>query len=174
MKRSKKLRLVLMGSSSVLLASCNKPTTDALVYSSVEQCANDGVVSEQVCQHQYNQAWQQHLKSAPRYQFKDDCEQDFDTTCQQLSSGEYIPTMEGFMLSTGKSSNSSHSFNVIPLYLGNGGYYRTGSYDRIGSQYKKGKVTVDKSATVKPSIRTTTLKRGGFGSRASARGSWGG
>ena len=78
------------------------------------------------------------------------------------------------MLSSNPQSSNRSSFTIIPLYLGSGGYYRTGSYDRIGSSYKQGKVVVNKSATVKPTLKSTTMKRGGFGSRSAARGSWGG
>ncbi len=63
---------------------------------------------------------------------------------------------------------------VLPLYLGSGGYYRTPSYEKMGSGYKQGKVSTSKEKTVKPSLKSTTMKRGGFGTRSAARGSWGG
>lgn len=178
MKRSKKLQLVMMGAAPLMLAGCGKSTTEALVYKNIESCVSDGLVSETTCKVEYNRAWQTHLMTAPKYRYPEDCQQDFNSVCQQLSSGEYIPTMEGFMLSAVQQRSGGSSFTVIPLYLGRGGYYQTGSYDRIGSSYKHGKVVVDKAATVKPSIKpsvkSTTMKRGGFGSRSAARGSWGG
>ena len=115
--------------------------------------------------------------NAPKYQVKESCEQDFNaTTCQQLASGEYIPTMEGFMLERNQQRSGRSSFTVIPLYLGNGGYYRTGGYDRISPSTQQGRTTVSSSddRKVKPTLRSTTMSRGGFGSRSAARGSWGG
>ena len=173
MKRSKKLQLAIMGTAPFVLSGCGDSSREALVYKDVASCINDGVISDSVCRYEYNKAWQNHLMMAPKYQVASDCQQDFGTTCQQLASGEYIPTMEGFMLAAESGSNRS-SFTVIPLYLGSGGYFRTGNYDKIGSSYKQGKVVVDKRATAKPSLKSTTMKRGGFGSRSAARGSWGG
>ena len=135
----------------------------------------DGVISEAACKVEYNKAWQHHLMNAPKYQVKENCEQDFNsTTCQQLANGEYIPTMEGFMLERSQQSGNRSSFTVIPLYLGSGGYYRTGSYDRISTQ--RGRTTASSSddRKVRPTLRSNTMSRGGFGSRSAARGSWGG
>ncbi|USE36257.1 DUF1190 domain-containing protein [Endozoicomonas sp. SCSIO W0465] len=173
MKRSKTLQLVIMGTAPLVLGGCTDSSREALVYKDVASCINDGVISDSVCRYEYNKAWQNHLMMAPKYPVASDCQQDFGTTCQQLASGEYIPTMEGFMLAAEPGSNRS-SFTVIPLYLGSGGYFRTGNYDRVGSSYKQGKVVVDQKATAKPSLKSTTMKRGGFGSRSAARGSWGG
>ncbi|WP_257282965.1 DUF1190 domain-containing protein [Endozoicomonas sp. SESOKO1] len=178
MKRSKKLQLAIMGTAPFVLSGCTDSSREALVYKDVASCISDGVISDSVCRYEYNKAWQNHLMMAPKYNAASDCQQDFGSTCQQLASGEYIPTMEGFMLAAEPGSSRS-SFTVIPLYLGSGGYFRTGNYDRIGSSYQQGKVVVDKKATVKPfmtkpSIKSTTMKRGGFGSRSAARGSWGG
>ena len=176
MRRSKKLRLALLGVTPLALAGCGNSTKEALVYSSVENCVNDGIVSANVCKVEYNKAWQQHLMSAPKYQYREDCQKDFNSTCQPLASGEFIPTMEGYMLTTAQQRSGGSSFTVIPLYLGSGGYFRNGGYDRIGSTYKQGRTTVSSSADkkVKPTLRSTTMKRGGFGSRSAARGSWGG
>lgn len=172
MKRSKKLRLALMGSVPLALSGCGG-SQDALVYKDAASCAKGGRVSAETCTLEYNKAWQTHLMTAPKYQYSQDCKKDFASACQQLASGKYIPTMEGFMLSTAQSSGRN-SFMVIPLYLGGGGNYRTGNYDRIGSGYKQGQVTVSRDKMVKPTLKSTTMKRGGFGSRSAARGSWGG
>lgn len=175
MKRSRTLKLALMGVAPLLLTGCGSSSKEsALVYKDVDSCAKDGVLPKDSCQYYYDRSWSEHMAQAPRYKDKKDCETDFSRQCQQLSSGEYIPTLEGFMVQQARSSSGSSSFTVIPLYMGSGGYYRTPSYDRMGSSYKQGKVVVDKEKTVKPSLKSTTMKRGGFGTRSAARGSWGG
>lgn len=177
MRRSKKLRLAFLGVTPLALLGCGKPSQEALVYNSIESCVKDGVISEATCRAEYNKAWQHHLMSAPKYQTKESCEQDFSaTTCQELASGEYIPTMEGFMLERNQQRSSGNSFTVIPLYLGSGGYFRTSGYDRVSPGTQQGRTTVSSSddRKVKPSLRSTTMSRGGFGSRSAARGSWGG
>lgn len=177
MKRSKTLRLTIMATAPLVVSGCADSSNEALVYPDVASCARGGVVSESVCQYQYNQAWQEHLRAAPRYKTEEQCEQDFTTGCQQVSSGEYIPTMQGFMMAGQGTSGRGSSFTVIPLYLGSGGFFRTGTYDRVSSGYKQGRVTVDNnvlSKPSKPSLKSTTMSRGGFGSRSAARGSWGG
>ena len=172
MKRSKKLQLVILGSAPLAITGCGDGSREALVYKDIASCIDGGVVSDSVCRYEYNKAWQNHLMMAPRYASASDCQQDFESTCEHLASGEYIPTMEGFMLAAEKGSGRS-SFTVIPLYMGSGGYYRTGNYDKVAGGYKQGKVTVKEKTTAKPSLRTSTMKRGGFGSRSAAR-SWGG
>lgn len=174
MKRSKRLQLAIIGTAPLMISACGDSSREALVYKDVASCIDDGVISDSVCRYEYNKAWQNHLMMAPKYSAAADCQQDFGATCQQLASGEYIPTMEGFMLAAESGSGSRSSFTVIPLYLGSGGFFRTGNYDRVGSRYQQGKVVVDKKATAKPSLKSTTMKRGGFGSRSAARGSWGG
>ena len=177
MRRSKKLRLALLGVTPLALLGCGKPSQDTLVYNSIESCVKDGVISEAVCKVEYNKAWQHHLMNAPKYPAKESCQQDFSsTTCQQLANGEYIPTMEGFMLERTQQRSGGNSFTVIPLYLGNGGYFRTSSYDRVGPGTQQGRTTVSSSddRKVQPTLRSTTMSRGGFGSRSAARGSWGG
>ena len=172
MKRSKKLQLAILGVAPLAINGCTETSREALIYKDVASCIDDGVVSDEVCRYEYNKALQNHIMVAPKYTDASDCQQDFRSACQQLASGEYIPTMEGFMLAAEKGSNRN-SFTVIPLYLGSAGYYRTGNYDKVASSYKKGKVNVEKKTTAKPSLRSTTMKRGGFGSRSAAR-SWGG
>ena len=177
MKRSTTLRLVIVSTAPLVVSGCAEPSAQALVYQDVASCAKDGVVSESVCLHQYNKAWTEHLRAAPRYDNESLCELDFTAGCQRVSSGEYIPTMQGFMLQAQGSASRGSSFAVIPLYLGSGGFFRTGTYDRVSNGYKQGKVAVNNkvfSKPSKPSLKSTTMSRGGFGSRSAARGSWGG
>ena len=175
MKRSKKLKLALMGVTPLLLAGCDSSSNKTtLIYKDVDSCAKDGVLDKDSCQYYYNRSWREHLAQAPKYNDKKSCETDFTNQCQQISSGEYIPTLEGFMVQQQARSGGGSSFMVLPLYLGSGGYYRTPSYEKMGSGYKQGKVSASKEKTVKPSLKSTTMKRGGFGTRSAARGSWGG
>ena len=177
MKRATTLRLVIVSTAPLVVSGCADSSGEAMVYQDVANCAKDGVVSESVCQYQYNNAWTEHLRVAPRYDTESLCEQDFTAGCQQVSSGEYIPTMQGFMLQAQSSASRGSSFTVIPLYLGSGGFFRTGTYNRVTSGYHQGRVAVDNKAVskpAKPSLKSTTMSRGGFGGRSAARGGWGG
>ena len=175
MKRSKKLKLALMGVSPILLSGCDSSSssgTNALIYKNVESCTADGVLNKDSCEYYYHRSWRNHLSQAPRYDNKQHCEADFSTDCQQLSTGEYIPTLEGFMIT--REGRSSTSYSVWPLYLGYGGGYRSPYYGDIGRIGTQGRVTLPDDKKVKPSLKSNTMKRGGFGSKSAARGSWGG
>ena len=56
MRRSKKLRLAILGVTPLALFGCGKPSQDALVYNSIESCVKDGVISEATCKVEYNKA----------------------------------------------------------------------------------------------------------------------
>ena len=178
----------------LLLTGCSDTSKDnyPLYYTDVDSCIKEGVVTEAICRLEYNKAWQNHLMSSPRYKSLSNCQFDFRSAgCQKLASGKYIPTMEGYLIYKEQqgnySSSSGHSgrnsLNIVPIYIdgsnkGNN-YYPESSrqnetYSDPGRQYKKESYQQPSTTHAKPSIKTTTKQRGGFGSRAAARGSWGG
>ncbi len=196
------------GAAPLLLAGCSDSSKDSLplYYPDISTCINDGVVSESICRLEYNKAWQNHVMTAPRYKNSSDCQFDFkNSSCQPLASGEYIPTMEGYLLFKSQVNESysgrsnctdqqpqvirDRSLSIVPVYIDNSTQSNThyskersqSTYDSdknkqsYGEQSKqKAQDTRDGKSSEKSSIKTTTKKRGGFGSKAAARGSWGG
>ncbi len=52
MKRSKKLKLALMGVTPLLLAGCDSSSNKTtLIYKDVDSCAKDGVLDKDSCQY---------------------------------------------------------------------------------------------------------------------------
>ena len=178
MKRSKKLQLSLLGITPFALTGCGGPKEEVLVYRDADQCSSDGQLSKEICVSDYKTAVNIHQTTAPKYKFYADCFDDFGSTCQWQVSEEYIPTMQGYMLATQAARNSGMAFTVVPLYLSDDGEYVTGDYEDVGgngySSY--GRRKIPKYRTARPSTKTRTMGRGGFGKSSSARGGggWGG
>lgn len=192
MKRSAKISLSLMAlPASALLIGCGDDT-DALVFKDLQECKNSGLIDSNSCQNAYALAVNEHQRTAPRFSSMSDCEEDFGRgSCQDLaqaspgeSSGSwFIPAMAGFMASQIINNSmqgngfympmGGHMFRYHsqPLYRPIGSSsWTTASAERVGSG--TGRVKVSEKATWSPE-KSTTFKRGGFGSKASARGSWG-
>lgn len=191
MKRSQALKLSLMAlPTSALLIGCGDDT-DAIVFKDLQECKSSTLMDSTTCQKAYAQALVEHGKTAPRFTSLADCESDFGRgACQDLaqvqpengSGSWFIPAMAGFMASQvmnhwfggyhGPSFGYGGSiFHSQPLYrtIGSGSWTTAGA-ERVGSG--TGRIKVSEKATWSPE-KSTTFSRGGFGSKASARGSWG-
>ncbi len=169
MKRSRTAKLVLMGVAPLALSACAEQQ-EALIYPTVEACVAGGLVSEAECRSAYDTAKVASDESAPRYLSRADCIADFGADqCQSAphSQGYFLPLMTGFMIARALDGGR---YYPQPLYRPRTGEWTTGGGYTIGRD--SGRVVVDKDAT-KPQ-RAITQSRAGFGSRAAARGSWGG
>lgn len=180
MKRSKVLKLAVLGAAPMLLIGCEEERP-ALVYESVQACIIAAQLPEQTCREDYAKAEIAHAATAPRYFSNADCQADFGSgQCQQnvQSGGYFMPFMTGYMIASmmqGGASNWQRTpggHSAQPLYRTAGSAtWRTADNTQIGS--RSGEVTVRKS-TAQPPTRAVTMSRSGFGSSASARGGWGG
>lgn len=185
MKRSARIKLLLMGTATLALTACDEreEVAQAGVYDSVEQCLADGVYSDEYCRTSYKAAVDQHAAVAPKYQSIEECEADFGPgRCQigpqgqqQVSSGSggsfFMPLMAGFLV--GRLLDGGRSYYGQPLYRpyagpGRYGTYRTAQNVDVGA--RTGSVNVTRSTLQNPPPRTTTLSRGGFGASASRVG----
>lgn len=185
MKRSRVLRLALMGSAPFVLSACSDEPEQALVYNNVQECEAQALLTPEQCKTEFEKAVNNHLQAAPRYAQQAACEADFGNgACQNLNSGGnwFIPAMAGFMI--GQALDRDRHYSGSSFYYGGGGRsqplyrsrddwhsWRTANNARIGKY--SGKVWVDPNDT-KPAMSPRTMSRGGFGSRAAARSSWGG
>lgn len=137
MKRSSGIKLMLMGTATVMLAACGDDEADtqpAGVFGSVDECIASGVYSEQYCQTGWKEALEQHREVAPRYATVADCEADFGAgQCQAAPAGQpaaagegatgggggsfFMPLMMGYLL--GQAVEGFRGRAVQPLYRPN-------------------------------------------------------
>lgn len=176
MKRSKSIGLVAMSASVIALSACEEPAVDAAVFQTLSQCLANGDVDRAQCEADYQAAKSQHAQVAPKYSSQQDCEADFgaaqcETAPYQTQSGGsvFMPLMMGYMMGSmlgGRSGVASQ-----PLYRSKDDpkSYRTADNKKVGNQI--GRTQVARSTGRTPSMKSSTVSRGGFGSRARSFGS---
>lgn len=169
MKRSRSVKLALMGAGALTLTACGQAKEEAAVYDSIAQCEEAGVVDAATCAAQFEQAQLVHQETAPRYAREQDCYTDFGyQRCERYrtSSGSsvFLPFMLGYML----APRGGSGVFTQPLYRSadDPNVYRTASNKRIGSVGAGGVTQVAKATARQPKARTRTVSRGGFGARA--------
>ena len=195
MKKTKKISLSLMrkqssfnsklsplmlavSGASLLLASCSSGKEEAYIANSAKDCADNSELTLQQCNIAYKEALAESAKTAPRYESKRLCEDEFgDRMCQQApNSNVFMPLMAGFLIGNALGG-SSRNYNPVYSYYGSS-YGSRNSYvlsngKYLGDRgYKKVKVQPSTYNTKKPAAKKT-ISRGGFGSTASAKSSWG-
>lgn len=160
MKKSKTVRLALLGSASLTLAACDDhaPPTDAQFYSSVRDCVP--MHGEANCQTALAQSQQTAAAEAPRYSRKYECEKEFGAgNCETQSSGDgmgfFMPMVMGYMMGNMLGNRVSQ-----PVYRGPD----NSALSRSGNQtYKVGNFSgVGRAGAFQPGV-ATPVQRGGFG-----------
>lgn len=175
------LRPLTLAIASITLAACSNHKEEAKVVSSVQDCtANTSLTIEQ-CQVAYKKAEEEAARTAPRYNSRSQCEEDFGyhQCVPSQSSNTFMPLLTGFLIGNALSNNGGYASNPVYRYRNPSSSYRdsivTGSGSIIGKPGQRS-YRVDESA-LKPTPRAKaarTMSRGGFGSIASAKSSWGG
>ncbi len=194
MKRSKQIDLGRMRKQPLLqltklaaavggviaLSGCGSDETAAKIYANIDACRTDNPDDLEGCDAAYQQAVAESAKTAPRYDNASLCEAQFGRCVQGQDSGGswFMPALAGFMVGQMLDGRRDSS----PVYTGYGRLYG-GYYGADGSRYgdfsrnaRVSTVNVDRDAfkpKPKPKV-TKTLSRGGFGSTAVAKSSWGG
>ena len=176
MNRCKFLTAAMVSVSVIALGACEEAKVGASVYDSLEQCKNDPTVSFEECQKSFKEARDQHAAVAPKYSSLADCQADFGAEkCEKspyrTSSGGsvFMPMMMGYMM--GSMLGGRGSMISQPLYRSaqNPNAFRTADNRNVGT--KTGPTQVARSATKRPSFKTSTISRGGFGSSGRRFGS---
>ncbi|WP_025131198.1 DUF1190 domain-containing protein [Pseudomonas sp. PH1b] len=150
MKRSKSVRLVLLGSVPFALAACDgQPQATREVrqvqhFTSPQEC-EQAQISLDICQSARDDAWERSDVVAPRYKDLQDCEEDFYPGHCKVSiyNRTYIPTFQGFALTSqrtvpvkpgeeeqqqaGSGSSGTTSSGGSAMSVGNGGSSSSGS-----------------------------------------------
>ena len=166
----------MMSVSVVALSACEEAKVDASIYETLQQCKNDPTVPADQCQASFKEARDQHAAVAPKYSSLEDCQADFGAEkCEQApyrtSSGSsiFMPMMMGYMM--GSMLGGRRSMISQPLYRSaqTPGGFRTANNRNVGTN--TGSTQVARSATNRPSFKTSTMSRGGFGSSGRKFGS---
>lgn len=170
-KRSRSARLLLMGAAPLALTAC-EGQQDAVLYADAKECAAAGRLSAEQCEGAFAVARGEHERIAPHYLSREDCIRDYgidQCTTARDGSGAFIPFMGGMLL--GQALGGGRGYYPQPVYRPRDGEWRTPG--GIGFGRSTGDIRIGRSATV-PQTRAITASRSGFGSRAAARGGWGG
>ncbi len=167
MKRSRRVALVLMGAGALSLAACGEKETEVGVFESLDQCLDTPGMTRDQCADALSAARAQHAQVAPKYTSTADCEADFGAgQCEQApyqttSGGSvFMPLMMGFMMGQMMGRMGQ------PLYRSadDRGTWRTADNRTVGRG--TGVMRAPASVTRTPSVKTSTVSRGGFGTRA--------
>ena len=166
---------LMMSVSLIALTGCEEPKVDTSIYESVEQCKRDPLTSGDECDSNFKEAQAQHAAVAPKYATKEECIKDFGSNkCErapyQTSRGGsvFMPLMMGYMMGSFIGGRRSMS---QPLYrsAASPNSFRTADNRSAGSS--TGRTRVAKSAASRPTFKSTTRSRGGFGSSGRRFGS---
>ena len=168
MKRSRSIRLVLLGGASMTLAACGDdgPPKDAQFFSSVSECA--AIYGEAECASAKAESEQKFASEAPQFTRKEECEAEFgagNCETQQASggSGIFMPMLMGYMMGSALSGGNRFA---QPVYRGANGsavmpsggkFFNVGNFARSGTG----------ASAFRPAGQVSQVARGGFGQTAS-------
>jgi len=179
MKRSKRIGLITMGASVIALTACDEPQVDAHVFDSLQQCLADKDLTREQCEANYEEARKRHVASAPKYASRDACEADFgaekcEAAPQKTQNGGsvFMPLMMGYMMGSMLGGRSGVVSQPLYRSADDAKTWRTADNQKVGMT--TGRIQVARSMTQAPSVKTSTLARGGFGARARTIGFAGG
>ena len=179
-KSAKPLAAVVAAGS---LAACGggSATKEAKIYVDADHCKAENPHLAAKCEAAYHQAARTAAQSGPAYEDERTCEAEFGkNACKPYNSGYntwFVPFMAGFIFSeiVDKATDNMGA----PLYTSYSPYSRYNNrwvtvdgWDYGRKRY--GSVRVSKKTfDPKPKV-TKTMSRGGFGSKAATKSSWGG
>jgi len=163
---------------AVALTGCSQ-SEQVQVVKSVEDCQASTDLTIDQCEAAYQKALLEAERTGPKYNNISSCEAEFGyDQCRRSNSGFFTPFMTGYLVSSVIGNMGRQAYN--PVYTYNRPYSKynnnimTADGTILGrdgrSSYKVSKSTVSKR---KPAV-SRTVSRGGFGSVASAKSSWGG
>lgn len=196
MKRSRALKLSLLGTAPLALVACGSKDRD-LTYESVQDCIEEGRVAPQACSTAFNESFKVHYRQAPRFYSEGSCLTEYGNCLRYQENGTsfWIPAMAGFLAGRYVHSyGSTHRPYIVthgdygyrPLYRTHDDWNRgTWSSWGSGSSGSSGSLTSRTYGSGRSSwgsgssggsgrISTSSVSRGGFGGSSSASGGWGG
>ncbi|RFC66264.1 DUF1190 domain-containing protein [Fulvimarina endophytica] len=176
--RPPRLALGTIAATGLILSGCgDEPATDA-VYNTPSECAASGV-DLQICEAEYQQALQQHLQNAPRFDGQAACEAEYgEGRClssgnlpgeQQTDGGTgsfFLPFMTGYLVSSAIGNLSSYAayrnYRSSPSYNYSAPIYQNRAGQTVTSATQGGQ-----RVSRPVNVNTRTVARSGFGGRSS-------
>ena len=194
MKRTKQIDLAAMRKTpkrfllkpltlgvATVLAGCSSNEEEVRIVGSVDECAQTTSLTQEQCEVAYQQALTEAAQTGPRYSSMGNCEAEFGASRCGSTGSFFTPFMTGFLVSEiideigdfrERRYNPVYTYNRPFSSYNNRVMLADGTV--IGSK-GRGKYTVPKSAVTQKMPKVTrTVSRGGFGSVAAAKSSWGG
>jgi uncharacterized protein YgiB involved in biofilm formation len=186
MKRSKRVVLTTLTIAGVAaVQGCGSgdwgdgPAVEAFPYNSVTECTRAGVLPASECESAYSEAVASHEQTAPRFESRALCEEQFGAAqCQPRQTsqgGVWMPMLTGFMIGRMFDSQNRMGYRHAGLYrsrrddrwyTGGGAALRSG-----GGGWQAGASSFDRPTSAPPiHTRSSIASRGGFGTRARGGG----
>ena len=162
--------------TAALVGCSSNSGEDVVVVNSVNDCVANTSFDQEQCTLAYQQALKEAEQTAPKYSSQYDCEAEFGhASCRQNSSGFFMPFMTGYLISSALNSFSNQRYyHPVYTYQGRSGSARVLSDGTPLKSMGNGRYKAPSNTSTKamPTV-TRTISRGGFGSKASAKASWG-
>lgn len=180
MKRSRTIALTgLIAGSGLSLTACDGDVggnpVDAQSYATVAECRSAGAIPAAQCDVAYQQAREDADKTAPRFEDRQTCEEQFGAAqCEQRFSNTgggsfFSPILTGFLI--GQALNGGYGYRGAPMYRDRDGNYYGGAGGMIRRDYATGRMRVGSDAFTPSTVRaparvqsrSAVISRGGFG-----------
>lgn len=171
------LKPLTLAIASITLAACGEKEEQVQIVSSVEDCTANTSLTLAQCEVAYQQALEEAARTGPRYTSQAACEIEFGyDQCNRTSQGFFMPFMAGYMVSNLLNS-ASYAYNPVYHYRNGRSSYNDRMMMADGTVLGRAgqrSYSVAQSNLKPKATPTRTVSRGGFGSIASAKSSWGG
>lgn len=173
-----KLKPLALAIATLVLTSCSSKE-EVIIVKSVEDCQSKTEFTFEQCEAAYAKAVAEAERTGPKYSTQAACEAEFGVSqCRQTSQNNmFMPFMAGFIVSNLLDNNRNYGYNPVYDYRDARSSYNnrlmTSDGIVLGSPGKSSYKVSKSALKSKPSV-TKTISRGGFGSKASAKSSWGG
>lgn len=161
-----------MGASAFALTACDD-SKEVAVFESVEQCMTQDGFTREACEAEFRTARNEHVRAAPKYVSRADCEADFgaeqcETAPQTTTSGSsvFMPLMMGYMMGNLLSGRGGVASQPLYRTADDAKNFRTADNRPVARG--TGLTRIDGATARAPSAKTTTVRRGGFGATAAA------
>ncbi|MFD1729743.1 DUF1190 domain-containing protein [Rhizobium viscosum] len=150
--------------------------TETAAYKTLDECLKDSKFGPDDCKNSFETARAEHLKNAPSYQSREDCEEEFGSgKCEVTSSvhlaggGHYSPYQSGYLIGQPERSGNGIYYPAVPASALYESSHVSGFVNAAGqlvtNKFGGFKMTYGNGATIRPEVHTTTLARSGFGTR---------